>query len=153
VPFIARQPGRIPSGVVSDAIAMNIDLLPTICAWTGTPLPAAELDGKDIRPLLTSRRAPSPHDHLVLFNNEQVVAIRTQEWKLSLTSYYRTIEVPLSRLNSNHLTNMRLDPEEAFDLASRHPEVMAAMMARAEAAKAKFDPFAVRRAAPVSPAN
>lgn len=152
VPFIARQPGTIPSGTVSDAIAMNIDLLPTICAWTGMPAPSVELDGRDIRPLLVSRRAPSPHDHLVLFNNETVVAVRTQQWKLSVASYYRTIEVPLERLNSNHLVNMQLDPAEEFDLSSRHPDVMTAMMARVKSAKEKFEPFGVRRTAPATPA-
>ena len=81
VPFIARQPGRIPAGLTSDAMAMGIDILPTLMAWTGRPLPAAELDGVDISPLLTTRAAATPHDELLLFNNEDVAAIRTSRWK------------------------------------------------------------------------
>src|SRR3546814_9282236 len=44
VPFIASQPGRIPAGQVSDALAMNIDFLPTLATWTGAALPDRELD-------------------------------------------------------------------------------------------------------------
>ena len=57
VPFIARQPGRIPAGLVNDSMAMNIDLLPTLAAWTGSPSSPAQLDGANISSLLSSRAA------------------------------------------------------------------------------------------------
>ncbi len=47
----------------------------------GIPNPqGVELDGRDISALLT-RGAPSPHDQLFLFNDEDVAAVRTQRWK------------------------------------------------------------------------
>jgi RNA polymerase sigma-70 factor, ECF subfamily len=47
-------PGRIPAGTETDALASTIDLLPTIAALTGTPLPADRaIDGVDISALLT----------------------------------------------------------------------------------------------------
>jgi hypothetical protein len=61
-------------------MAMNIDLLPTILSWTASPPAAAELDGRDISSLFTVRGARSPHDELILFNNETVAAIRTDRW-------------------------------------------------------------------------
>ena len=39
IAFLSSQPGTIPAGLVSDELAMNIDFLPTIMAWTGKPLP------------------------------------------------------------------------------------------------------------------
>ena len=39
VPFIARWPGTIPAGAISNGISMNIDLLPTLQAITGAVLP------------------------------------------------------------------------------------------------------------------
>ena len=40
VPFIARWPGRIPRGAVTDVPAMTIDLLPTLASLAGAPAPS-----------------------------------------------------------------------------------------------------------------
>lgn len=54
VPFIARWPGTIPAARRSDAIAMGIDIMPTLCALAGLPQPAGvTVDGKDISGVLT----------------------------------------------------------------------------------------------------
>jgi arylsulfatase A len=145
VPFIARQPGRIPAGLVTDAMAMNTDLLPTIAAWCGAPPVSAELDGTDIGALLTTRGAASPHDELVLFVNEDVAAIRTQRWKYVVQSFYRTFEAQLDATGRNDwdvLVDMQNDPAESYDVSSRHPEVLADMKARVARARAKFAPMA-----------
>jgi arylsulfatase A len=144
VPFIARQPGRIPAGLVSDAMAMNTDLLPTIAAWCGAPAVTAELDGADISTLLTTRGASSPHDELVLFVNEDVAAIRTQRWKYVVRSFYRTYEAPLDaagRADWAVLIDMANDPAESYDVSSRHPDILADMAARVERARTKFAPL------------
>jgi arylsulfatase A-like enzyme len=109
-------------------------------AWTGRPLPAAELDGRDITTLLTKRNATSPHDELVLFNNEQVVAVRTDRWKLAARSYYRTLDFPMSAY-SNLLFDLRADPAESYDVSSLHPDVVADMTARLERARTLFEPM------------
>lgn len=142
VPFIIAGPG-VPAGKVNREIAMNTDILPTILAMTGRPPAAAELDGRDLTAVLT-RGARSPHDELVLFNNEQVAAIRTDRWKYVARSYYRTIELPLAAVNGVGLFDVRADPSEAYNLASLHPEVMADMAARFARAKATFEPLAKR---------
>lgn len=144
VPFIARQPGRIPAGLVNNSIAMNIDLLPTLCRWTGTAVPAAQLDGADVTTLLTVPRAPSPHSELVLFNNEEVAAIRSQRWKYVVRSHYRTYEAPLDtpgRVDWAVLVDIESDPEESYDVSSLHPDVLADMQRRVAAARAEFGPL------------
>ena len=45
VPCIMRWPGRIPAGTVSGKLAATIDILPTIAAVTGAPLPDKPIDG------------------------------------------------------------------------------------------------------------
>jgi arylsulfatase A len=143
VPFLARQPGRIPAGLTSDAIAMNIDLMPTLAAWTGAAPPRAQLDGADLSRVLTIRNAPSPHDELVLFSNEAVAAIRTQRWKYIVRSYYRGIEAPLDmpeRPDWDVLADMENDPAESYDVSSLHPDVRADMTARLARARAAFPP-------------
>ena len=152
VPFIARQPGAIPAGIVNDAIAMNIDLMPTICGWAGKSPPNVTLDGKDIAPLLQRKRTPSPHEHLVLFNNEKVVGIRTQDWKLVTSSYYRTIEFPLEQRGYSQLVNLKSDPGENYDVSSLHPGILADMKARLDRARATYEPLGVRQTpAPAAP--
>lgn len=142
VPFIIAGPG-VPAGKVNREIAMNTDILPTILAMTGRPPAAAELDGRDLTAVLT-RGARSPHDELVLFNNEQVAAIRTDRWKYVARSYYRTIELPLAAVNGVGLFDVRADPAEAYNLASLHGDVMAEMAARFARAKATFEPLGKR---------
>lgn len=147
VPFIARHPGVIPAGRTNNAQAMNIDLMPTLMQWAGRPLPAAQLDGKDITPLLTTKNAKSPHDELILFNNELVAAVRTQDWKLVVRSYYRTSDVPLERLNSWLLVDLKQDPAEAYDVSALHPDVLKDMTGRVERAKQTYEPLGLQRAA------
>ena len=149
VPFLARHPGRIPAGLVSDSIAMNIDLLPTLAKWTGAPMQSAQLDGADISPLLTIRSAPSPHDELVLFINEDVAAIRTQRYKLVVRSFYRSFLAPLdTRDDWQLLIDLDNDPEESYDVSSRHPDVLIDLTARLARARATFDPLKTPAKAP-----
>jgi uncharacterized sulfatase len=144
VPFIAWGPGRLPAGKVSGEIAMNIDLLPTILALTGRPLPGAEMDGRDLSAVMT-RGARSPHDELILFNNEKVVAVRTDRWKFVASSYYRSIVLPLAAIRGEGLFDVRADPAEAYNLASLHPEILKDMRARLDRARATFEPLGLRK--------
>ena len=144
VPFIARQPGRIPAGIVNDAMAMNIDLLPTLVAWCGAPKAAADLDGRDISALLTTRSAASPHDELLLFINEEIAAIRTQRWKYVVRAHYRTFDAQLDlagRTDWPVLIDMANDPGESYDVSSRHPDILSDLTTRLQRAREKFAPL------------
>src|SRR5215471_17515780 len=48
MPLLARFSGKIPAGRVTRAMATTMDLLPTIAAVTGSPLPGRPLDGVNI---------------------------------------------------------------------------------------------------------
>ena len=145
VPFLARMPGTIPAGRVSNAIAMNIDLLPTIAALAGKAPPSGvTLDGRDLGALFR-RAGTGPHDQLVLFNNERVAAIRTQRWKLVGRSYYRSYNVPLSKAGYWLLFDLESDPGENYNVAMRHPQILADMKARYAAAVATFEPLGVKQ--------
>jgi len=62
-PTIMRLPGRIPAGKECSEVAGTIDMLPTIARLAGAELPAREIDGKDIWPLMTAQPgAKSPHE-------------------------------------------------------------------------------------------
>jgi hypothetical protein len=62
VPGIIEWPARIPKPRKTDVRATTSDLLPTLCALTGQPLPDRPIDGIDLTPLfdgkMTERPAP-----------------------------------------------------------------------------------------------
>ncbi len=148
VPLLARWPGHIRPGSHSAGIAMNIDLLPTLATIAGVSLPPG-LDGKDIAPLLAGE-AKSPHDSLLFFANADIAAIRTQDWRLLVSAYYQTYYAPLDKSGYRLLFDTSADPGERYSVADRHPDVVARLQARIDAARAEFgaisqqktDPFA-----------
>ncbi len=140
VPMIAHWPGTLRPRT-SDAIGMNIDLLPTIAAMTGTALPpGVTIDGRDLSPVWRSG-GPTPHDALILFNNERVAAVRTQQWKYVGRSYYRAYNLPLAALGLPLLFDIERDPGETINLGARHPDVAADMARRFAAARDAFEPL------------
>lgn len=136
VPFIARWPEQIPAGRRSDAIAMGTDMLPTFCALAGVPAPRnVEIDGKDISAVLL-RGAATPHDELVLFQGEDVVGIRTQQWKYVNAAPYMGGSMLLEGRGYPQLYDMRLG--EQYSVASLHPDILKAMRARFKRAEEQF---------------
>ena len=123
VPFIARWPGHIQPGGIADAMVMNIDLLPSIAAITGAPLPrSVELDGRNFLPVLLGDTDDSPHDVLFFFNNERIVALRTQSWKMVVQASYRDIQRRLPDHDVLLLFDMRTDPQERYSMAAHRPD-------------------------------
>ena len=141
VPFVAWAPGRLPAGKRTSSIIMGIDLLPTFRAMAGLPpLSGVELDGRDISGVL-AKGAASPHEALILFDNEVPVGVRTQDWKYLDTLYYRGIKMPIGVFGYEELYDERTGRAENYSVADNHPEVAKAMKARLEAAKTQFAPY------------
>ncbi len=141
VPFVAWAPGRIPAGRRVASMIMGIDLLPTFRAMAGmAPLAGVALDGRDITEVLT-RGAASPHEELILFDNEVPVAVRTQDWKYVDAIYYRGVKWPMSLFGYQELYDERTGRAENYSVAEVHPEIAKAMKARLDAAKATFAPY------------
>ncbi|HMO42406.1 MAG TPA: hypothetical protein PKB04_03595, partial [Phenylobacterium sp.] len=140
----AWRPGTIPPGTVSDALASNLDLLPTLAAMAGVAAPSEGIDGADITEVLT-RNAPSPHDQIILFDNLHVAAIRTQRWKYVVRSYYRTLDIPLDQHRYPLLFDLSLDPGETYSLLSTNNAVGKDMARRVAEARAAYEPFAQAR--------
>lgn len=82
VPCVARWPGRIPAGHVSDAPTVMMDLFPTVLRAAGIPLPGDRvIDGRDILPLFTGP-ARSPHPVIIGQQAARLVWVRDERWKL-----------------------------------------------------------------------
>jgi arylsulfatase A-like enzyme len=150
VPSLWRWPNGLPAGRVESGLASNLDILPTVLGFAGAPPPDVELDGRDIGPMLRGE-APSPHEEILLFNNNHVAGLRTERWKLVARSYYRTYDAPLDQLPL--LFDMAADPGENYSLAARHPDVLAEMRARIARAREVYEPIAQQFPKHVAPAS
>jgi arylsulfatase A len=141
VPFVAWAPGRLPAGKRVSSIISGVDILPTFLAMAGVaPLAGVELDGRDITAVL-AKGAASPHEALILFDNEVPVAVRTQDWKYVDAIFYRGNKLPMSLFPYQELYDHRGDRAENYSVAVNNPEVAKAMKARLDAAKATFAPL------------
>jgi arylsulfatase A-like enzyme len=145
VPCIARQPGVVKAGLRTHSIAMGIDFLPTFCGMAGIPNPpGVELDGRDISALLT-QGAPSPHDELLLFSDEEVVAVRTQRWKYATRTHYRGALASTEDKGYPQLYDVSKDISENYSVAALYPDALADMEARMKAAREKFGPMKAKQ--------
>ena len=84
---------------------------------------------------------PSPHEALILFDNDAPIAVRTQRWKYLAAVYYRAMKLPYSIFGYEELHDLIADPSESYSVAANHPEVAAEMRARLAAAKTEFAPY------------
>ncbi len=82
VPFIARWPGKIPAGTVSDELVSNVDLMATLAALTDQRLKGGEgPDSFNILPALTDEPKKPIRDHLVLSAlRETHLSLREGDW-------------------------------------------------------------------------
>jgi len=140
VPFIARFPGRIPKGTVSQEWTSNMDVLPTLAALCGAPLQANPLDGMNLWPLLTGAEETVSRDAVLYFDTWHLQCARIFSWKLHLARYNSFPWGPLpagGRINlplpKPELYNLAADPEERCDVADNNPEIVSAISARIEA--------------------
>lgn len=153
VPFLARWPGKIPAGSVSDEMAMNIDLLPTAARISGAHLPEGRtIDGRDLVPLLTEGAA-TPHDLLFFFDGNDIVAARESRFRLVLNTFYRTYSVPFEHYGSALLFDLEKDPGESFSYLRDLPDVADRLKAAVKDMRADVAEFAKEPINPVAKAG
>jgi len=145
IPFIARFPGQIPEGIVSNSFATAMDIFPTVARLAGATLPQAPLDGQDIWPLMTGQQKDGEPDSIqrdafLYFDSWNLQCARLGTWKVHLTRYNTPPWIPLPdnwRVNlpllAPELYNLDADPAETTELASSHPEIVSAITARVQA--------------------
>ncbi len=82
IPFVAQWPGRFPAGGTCNALAQNVDLLPTLLDIAGAQAPEGMvLDGKSLLPLLTGEAVALPERDDLYFEYGYSRSVRTQRWK------------------------------------------------------------------------
>ena len=131
-PFIARWPGRIPRGRVSDALASMMDVFPTVARLCGGALPSKPLDGIDIWPLLSGEKKSIEREPLLYFDNWDLQCARWMNWKLHIARHNTGAYTPLPPggrhsylLPHPELYDLAADPDESYDVAAENPGIVA----------------------------
>ena len=169
VPLIARWPGKIPAGIESDAMTMNIDLFPTLVELAGGQAPTDRvIDGRNIWSQLQGEKT-SPHEVLYFITGGDIGAVRTPEWKLlllpdnTMVPYVQGALEPIvgskyaagaaAEMRKNGLVgpfdnmdywllfDLTTDPDEQYSVAQNRPEVLKHMQELLYKGRAEFEPL------------
>lgn len=111
IPLIIRYPKLIRAGSRIDAMALGIDLAPTLLELARTK-PAAPMNGRSLVPLLEKRKTPWRTSFLIEYSSDRTMqrmlnmgyfAVRTERWK-----YLHNTELE----GADELYDLRSDPYE-----------------------------------------
>jgi arylsulfatase A-like enzyme len=123
IPFVARWPGKIKPGRVSEHLSYFPDVMPTIAEAVGISAPAGT-DGVSILPELVGEAAAghkqAQHEYLY-WEIGGWTAIRQGAWRAVRPKASQTWE----------LYDLAADPSESKDLAKTRPEILAMLTALA----------------------
>lgn len=128
VPFVARWPGRIEAGTVSDALLGQIDMAASLSKLVGAAIGEGALpDSRDeLDTLLGEDRVGRPH----LIHEATDLALRQGPWKYVPPVKTRDGLGPWRKLPTpppGALYNVAEDPREQHNLATAEPERLQAM--------------------------
>jgi arylsulfatase A-like enzyme len=146
VPFIARWPGRIAAGAVSDETMSHVDFMATVAALLGVKLPdhVAE-DSVNALPALLGEKRPAPARPAIVQHSAQgKFALRQGDWVF--------IDAPTGDDNGprgepqwlkaergyvphdrpGELFNLRADPAQRHNRYAEQPQLVVEMKARLE---------------------
>jgi len=117
-PTIFWWPGKLQQGIVRD-MGSTLDIMPTLCDLAGIDPPTdRSLDGYSLKPALLGT-GPSPRDTMFYYHgNHQLQAVRKKHWKL--------------RLLDDQLFHLGHDPEEEYNIADKHNDVVNELKTLAE---------------------
>jgi arylsulfatase A-like enzyme len=112
VPFFIRWPSKVAPGQRLSVPIQFIDVLPTLAAAAGAPLPRdRKIDGMNLLPMVTGQAAP-PASRTLFWRSGSYEAIRDGQWKLQVSQNPPRI----------WLFDLTADPTERTDLSSRRPD-------------------------------
>jgi arylsulfatase len=109
------------------------------------PLPSKPLDGIDIWPLLHGDRASIDRAPLLYFDNWDLQCARWMNWKLHVARHNTAAYSPAPPggrhsfvLPRPELYNLASDPDESYDVAPEHPEIVAQIQQKIDAMLSGF---------------
>jgi len=148
VPFFVRWNGHFTPGRDVDVVSAHIDLLPTLADIAGAEIPAGQVEGRSLLPLLDGTK-----DKL----DDRYLFTHTGRWKTGADpndSKFRGCAVRNERfrfVGNNALYDMLADPGQTTNVIDQHPEAVAKMQQAYDAWWAGTVPMMVNENVPMSP--
>jgi len=135
VPCVMRGPG-IPAGSVCNELTGTIDILPTIAALTGKPLPKGrKIDGLDVSGLWKGTAIKSPREEFLHYTSRGTIeGLRSGNWKLLVKKPRRNNAAKAQVF----LFDLSKDVGEKNNLAEAKPDIVKKLRARMEALDAEI---------------
>ncbi|QXD23090.1 sulfatase [Opitutia bacterium ISCC 51] len=140
VPAIFYWPDRLPSEQVCEVPISSMDVLPTIAGILGARLPDDRiLDGRNIWPILTGDSKTPPREIDYYYNDNNLQAIRRQDWKIHLPRtmddlpfWHRNGNKEFQELAEPYLVNLNNDIGESENIASKNTSVVNELLSEAQ---------------------
>jgi arylsulfatase A-like enzyme len=149
-PTLMWCPGYVPTGTVMD-MATTMDLLPTFAELAGASVPQDRvLDGVSLVPLLT-QTGKSTRDTVIYYRGTEVYALRQGPFKAHFITEPAYTAGPRVAHDPPLLYQLEHDPSEKFDVAARHPEIVAQLIQARDAHLATLQPVPNQLEIPVPP--
>ncbi len=118
VPFIARWPGKIPPGSVSNEIFHVVDIYSTLAAVAETSVPLDRpIDGVNQLPFLKGETQASAREGFVYFIKNEMRAAKWRDWKMHFV-WEKEPNEGANHLETPYLFNLVQDPKEETDVSS-----------------------------------
>lgn len=118
VPFIARWPGKIPAGVVSNEIFHVVDIYSTLAAVADIEVPQDRpMDSVNQLPFLKGDTQSSAREGFVYFIKNEMRAAKWRDWKMHFV-WEKEPNEGANHLETPYLFNLVQDPKEETDVSS-----------------------------------
>jgi len=131
VPLIARWPGKIKPGTVSDHPSAFWDFLPTACEIAGVAIPSEpSCDGISYLPTLLGQSSEQKkHEYLYWASSEGAtsVGVRRGNWKL--VQYRKRNKKRVNKAEHWRLYDLASDIGEENNIADKHPQIVNEILA------------------------
>lgn len=137
VPCLMQWKGTIPTGTICNRLVCGMDILPTIAAIAGAPLPEKIIDGVSVLPLLKGDNTACPRKSFYYYyRKNNLEAVTNGDWKLVFPHPGRTYEgfqpgndAKPGQVNENFshegaLYDLRRDPGERYNVTELYPEMV-----------------------------
>jgi arylsulfatase len=111
-PFIARWPGQIPAGRVSNEIVHEVDTFTTLARFGGAEVPRDRIiDGVDQGDFLRGRQEKSSREGFPCYVGDVLHAVKWRSWKAHFVWQEYMFDPP-QRLPNMRIHNLIEDPRE-----------------------------------------
>jgi arylsulfatase A-like enzyme len=129
-PMIVWWPGKISKGSTSGHLSAFWDVMPTLADISGAKTPG-NIDGISFLPTLLRKKGQKNHETLYWEFHERDgrQAIRKNNWKLV------RYQVFIPSKTTTELYDLSRDPGEENNIADKHPEIVAELLARMAASR------------------